>query len=111
MFKFARKYEFYRRLVGILYCLLFAGFAIVPGGVRTAHWLERNAGLKVMLACGVAYIAFMSFLVWLINKTNEAYPTLTLPPASILQPPPIEESDSATDVTVETTLKSAGLEK
>ncbi|MBZ9997443.1 hypothetical protein [Mesorhizobium sp. BH1-1-4] len=73
-----------RIALGLLYVLIFSGFALVAFGVSIAHWITAIIGLKSMLGCLMAYIGVMCGLVWAINKINAALPTLDIPPASNL---------------------------
>jgi len=74
----------HRFALGALYVLLFAGLSLVVVGLSIQHWIANNFGLKAMLACSVVYIGFMASLVWSINKINEAFPALYLPPSGVL---------------------------
>lgn len=108
MFKFAQSYPFRRGLVRLLYGLIFAGFSVVPFGLSTAHWLARAYGVSGLLVSLGTYIGVMTLLLWVVNRVNDAAPTLTLTPAAgIGVGLPIEETVENTDLSLEAALKAA----
>lgn len=94
----------------LLYCLFFAGFAIAPVWLRIAHWIARTDGLKTLLLCILGYAATMSAGAWAINRINQAFPPLILPPASSVSSKSYEiveasvEADQAEAVFTKTTI-------
>ncbi|MBN9217694.1 MAG: hypothetical protein J0I79_07055 [Mesorhizobium sp.] len=77
----SRVYRVSRITLVLLYCLFFAGFAIAPVWLRIAHWIERTEGPKILLVCIVGHVAAMSAVAWVINRINQIFPPLVLPPA------------------------------
>lgn len=76
----------YRIALGCLYAILFSSFAAMCLGIRTTEWALAEFGLTPTLAGFAIWLAVIVGSIRLINKINEDWPTLLLPPEPAYSP-------------------------
>jgi hypothetical protein len=87
--------------LGCLYAVVFAAFAAACLGRRITGWALIELGLPATLAGFAAWVALVIVAIRLINKINEDWPSLSLPPEPVYSPEmPIESVLLSTQIDV-----------
>lgn len=84
-----------------LYAVVFSAFAAMCLGIRVTEWALAEFGLTPTLAGFAIWIAVVVGSIKLINKINEDWPSLSLPPEPVYSPEmPIESVLLSTQIDV-----------
>jgi hypothetical protein len=76
----------YRIALGCLYAVVFSFFAMMCLGIRTIEWALTEFGLGPTLTGFAIWVALIVGSIRLINKINEDWPALSLPPEPVYSP-------------------------
>jgi hypothetical protein len=91
----------FRIALGCLYAVLFSFFAMMCLGIRTTEWALAEFGLAPTLAGFAIWVTVVVGSIKLINKINEDWPSLLLPPEPVYSPEmPIESVLLSTQIDV-----------
>ena len=73
----------YKIAIGLLSLVAFAVLALLKLATPILHWALAELGLYLTLAGVGAWLSVLLGSVWLINKINRDWPTLSLPPEPV----------------------------